>query len=34
MMLIPDFISLDSLFDSKRSPVVGNIYRRRSQGFR
>ena len=33
MTLIPDLTFLDSLFDSM-SPVVGDIYRRRSLGFR
>jgi hypothetical protein len=33
MMLITDLTFLDSLFNSM-SPVVGNIYRRRTLGFR
>jgi hypothetical protein len=33
MMLIPDLIFLDSLFNSMISPAVGSIYRRRTLGF-
>jgi hypothetical protein len=34
MMLITDLTFLDSLFNSMISPVVDNIYRRRTLGFR
>jgi hypothetical protein len=34
MTLITDLTFLDSLFNSMMSPVAGNIYRRRTLGFR